>query len=188
MLRSIFLWFYCLPLSNAIVVVGLASVTFLLVRSWLVRQPIWKLFVSVAFFACLVVIFFGTIGDRVPSQQVIEPQWIPFHSYRAVLAGANREILRSNFMNVMLFYPAGIFFCELLPKRWNRIRRVVLTGLLFLCLSVGVEWWQYCFSIGQTEMDDVIHNCLGALLGALVGTVSLSLPAAMHRRKDRRGK
>ena len=175
MLRSVFLWFYCLPLLNAVVVVGLASVTFLLVRSWLVRRSIWKPFVSIAFLACLVVIFAGTIGDRVPSQQAIQPQWIPFHSYRAVLAGANQEILRSNFMNVVLFYPAGMCFCELLPKNWSRIRRVALTGLLFLCLSAGVEWGQYCFSIGQTEMDDVIHNSLGALLGALVGTISFPI-------------
>ena len=98
---------------------------------------------------------------------------IPFHSYRAVIAGENKEILRSNFMNVVLFYPAGLFACELLPKSWSRAKRVILVAVLFALVSAGIEFCQYHFALGQAEVDDVIHNALGALIGALIGTMPI---------------
>ena len=96
---------------------------------------------------------------------------IPFHSYRAVIAGENKEILRSNFMNLILFYPAGLLACELLPKSWSRAKRVILVAVLFALVSTGIEFCQYHFALGQAEVDDVIHNALGALIGALISTI-----------------
>ena len=101
----------------------------------------------------------------------MEPELIPFHSYRAVMAGENKEILRSNFMNLILFYPAGLFACELLPKSWSQAKRIILVAVLFALVSAGIEFCQYHFALGQAEVDDVIHNALGALIGALISTI-----------------
>ena len=76
-------------------------------------------------------------------------------------------------MNVVLFYPTGLLACELLPKSWNRAKRVILIAVLFALVSVGIEFCQYHFVLGQAEVDDVIHNTLGTLIGALICTIHL---------------
>lgn len=97
----------------------------------------------------------------------------PFWSYRAALApGGNLELLRSNFMNVLLFLPGGLLLGELASRHW-RWRTVLLALLVSAVLSGGIETLQGLYRLGIAETDDVIHNTLGGLLG--------SLPAAMPR-------
>lgn len=129
--------------------------------------------IALLFLAWLAVIAVATLADRTPGIIPSEPELLPFHSYCAVLAGENEEILRSNFMNVILFYPAGLLACELLPKSWSRAKRVVLVAVLFALVSAGIESCQYHFALGQAEVDDVIHNALGALIGALICTIPI---------------
>lgn len=126
---------------------------------------------NVLFLVWVAVIALATLTARIPTELPAAPQLIPFHSYRAVMAGGNKEILRSNFMNVVLFYPAGLLGCELLPKGWGRVKKVILTVALFALLSAGIEFCQYHFALGQAEVDDVIHNTLGAFIGALICTI-----------------
>ena len=98
---------------------------------------------------------------------------IPFHSYREVLNGGNPEILRSNFMNGILFYPAGLLMASLLPRKWPGWIRVMLPCILLIGFSAGIEYFQYSNQMGQTEIDDVIHNSLGALTGSLCSLMPL---------------
>jgi glycopeptide antibiotics resistance protein len=87
--------------------------------------------------------------------------------------GGNIEILRSNFMNAVLFYPAGLVLCSLLPQKWRPWLRILLVSVLLCVLSCAVEQAQYVYSLGQVEIDDVIHNTLGAMLGAIFSIVPL---------------
>lgn len=170
MLQTFFLWFYCLPITDAILLVIVVSAVYLIMRQWLREKRFWRPLIALLFLAWLAVIAVATLTDRAPGIIPVEPELIPFHSYRAVMAGGNKEILRSNFMNVVLFYPAGLFACELLPKSWSRAKRVILVAVLFALVSVGIEFCQYHFALGQAEIDDVIHNALGAVIGALIST------------------
>lgn len=90
-------------------------------------------------------------------------QWVPFHSYAEVLAGGNREILRSSFMNVVLFYPAGLLLAAVLPKRW----RVLITVAVLGIFSLSIETVQHALSLGRGEIDDVLHNTLGTACGCM---------------------
>lgn len=74
-------------------------------------------------------------------------------------------------MNVILFYPAGLFACALLPGRWNGMKKVLLVTALSAIASVGIEFCQYRFVLGQAEIDDVIHNTLGVWIGAAISTI-----------------
>ncbi len=94
-----------------------------------------------------------------------------FHSYREMVETGNIEILRSNFMNVILFYPGGLMATSALPKTWPRWINVLLVFLFFLLFSVGIEWFQYATGSGRAEIDDVLHNGMGALLGCIGGTI-----------------
>lgn len=171
MIQSFFLWFYCLSIKYAVLLVIVVSAVYLVLRQCLGEKRFWRPVIALFFLAWLAVISVATLTDRSPGLIPAEPELIPFHSYRAVFAGENKEILRSNFMNVVLFYPVGLFACELLPKNWSQVKRVILVAVLFALVSVGIEFCQYHFALGQAEIDDVIHNALGALIGALISTI-----------------
>ena len=171
MLQAFFLWFYCLSITDAVLLIIVVSAGYLILRQWLGDKRLWRPVIALLFLAWLAVIAVATLTDRTPGIIPAEPELIPFHSYRAVIAGENKEILRSNFMNVILFYPAGLFACELLPKSWSLAKRVILVAALFALVSAGIEFCQYHFALGQAEVDDVIHNALGALIGALISTI-----------------
>jgi glycopeptide antibiotics resistance protein len=113
------------------------------------------------------VILFGTLGHRTEGSNLSAPILTPFASYLAAFNGGNKEIFRTNFMNVMLFYPAGLLGCEILPEKWKRFWKVVLIALVFALGSLGIECIQYRLGLGLAEADDVIHNTLGVLLGAI---------------------
>lgn len=92
-------------------------------------------------------------------------QMMPLHSYRELLMGGNPEILRSSFMNVLLFFPAGLLCAGLLSRRWPSGGKQAFAVLVFSLFSLGIELAQFGLGLGQGEIDDVLHNTLGVLLG-----------------------
>lgn len=51
---------------------------------------------------------YATLGTR-NETQMVQINLAPHHSYRKVWNSDNVELYRSNFMNTVLFYPAGLF-------------------------------------------------------------------------------
>ena len=85
--------------------------------------------------------------------------WLPviallFLAWLAVIAGAT---LTDRTPGIIPAEP------ELIP--------FILVAALFALVSAGIEFCQYHFALGQAEADDVIHNALGALIGALISTI-----------------
>lgn len=177
-MRKLFLWFYCLPIPAAVLLVILATMVFLFLREKFGNTPCWKAGIPLLFVCWIAVILFGTLGHRAEGGNLSEPILTPFASYYTALNGGGQEIYRTNFMNVVLFYPAGLLGCEMLPKRWRMVWRVVLVTILFLLISSGIEHSQYRFGLGLAETDDVIHNTLGTLLGAIACGVSFPMISA----------
>lgn len=66
-------------------------------------------------------------------------------------------------LNIILFLPLG-FFLPLLFRKYNRFSQVALTGFL---LSLSVELVQM-FGRGTTEINDLITNTVGAVLGYFI--------------------
>ena len=126
----------------------------------------WKWLVALLLLAASLGAIYTTLGTRTGGGN-LQINLTPFHSYREVLAGGNPEIYRSNFMNVVLFYPAGLLATALLPEKWPGWCRCVPVVLLLGFLSAGIEYVQYTYALGRCEIDDVIHNTLGALAGSL---------------------
>lgn len=63
-------------------------------------------------------------------------------------------------LNIILFFPLG-FFLPLLYKKYNRISHVISTSFLF---SLAIEFVQM-FGRGSTDINDLITNTIGAILG-----------------------
>jgi len=84
----------------------------------------------------------------------------PFWSYKAIGEG-RIELLPENIMNVVVFIPIGMILGSLL-----RIKGSWLVALLIGCsVSITIETLQFCFMKGFSEVDDVMHNTLGCILG-----------------------
>ncbi len=108
---------------------------------------------------------------------------VPFWSWYRVLILHRSSLLWQILLNILLFAPLG----TLLALGGRRKRRIVLAGAL---LSAAVETAQLVFRLGLFEWDDMIHNTLGALLGAVValwirdGRVPGEEPAGRHLRRE----
>lgn len=174
-MRKLFLWFYCLPISDAVLLIVLATVVFLFLRERFGNTLYWKAGIPILFVCWIAVMLFGTLGQRTEGENLSEPILIPFYSYYTALNGGSQELYRTNFMNAVLFYPASLLGCELLPERWRKIWKVILVTCVFALLSIGIEYTQYRLAMGLVEADDVMHNTLGALLGALTCGASIKL-------------
>lgn len=91
---------------------------------------------------------------------------IPFHSITSYIDLAGDHSVRfvdvNIWGNILVFIPAGLYVMIFSKGR------SLLKGLLaIVCLSVGVEVIQYLFSIGAADVDDVLLNSLGGLIGML---------------------
>lgn len=84
----------------------------------------------------------------------------------------NREAMREVLLNVLLYFPLGY----LLPFAFRSLRGSVftITFIGFLC-SVATEVSQLYFHIGYCQIDDVITNTLGCLIGAVVGCLFVKI-------------
>lgn len=159
-------WLYCLDLTEATLLLLICSAVFCLAKKRFGRFFWWKWLVAALLLAATAGAIYTTLGRRTGGEN-LQVNLIPFHSYREVLAGGNPEIYRSNFMNAVLFYPAGLLATALLPEKWPGWIKCVLVVLAFGALSVGIEYVQYTYALGRCEIDDVIHNTVGALAGSL---------------------
>ncbi len=91
--------------------------------------------------------------------------WIPLHAYWLLFSDGEPEMYRSCLMNVALFYPAGLLLAGLLPQRGSYRGRMLCTAICFGLFSFPIELCQYFLQLGIAEIDDVLHNTLGAVAG-----------------------
>ncbi len=179
-LSRFFWWIYQLPIADLIRILLVCTIVFLWLHRQFDERPWWRagllalLTVWVAAFLWVTILnrSGGTVGNLFLS---------PFHSYREFLDTGNGEILRSSFMNVALFYPAGLLWAAVMPKGWSITRRTVVAAAVFCLFSLSIELVQYRYLLGRAEIDDVIHNTLGAGFGCLALFLESFFPSKIKR-------
>lgn len=124
------------------------------------------------FWAVLFVLYMNAmlIVVGIPSAQYIrwnpEINWIPFQD----ISSAN---IVGMVLNVLMFVPFGAF----LPIYFAKFRKVSATSLAGLLMSFTIELLQL-FTFRVTDIDDLIMNTLGTLLGYGIGAV------IVHNQKE----
>ena len=108
------------------------------------------------------ILYFTVFGREVATYNI---ELKPFYSF--IMAKTQPEYYRTVFMNSLLFVPFGTFLPYLLSSRYKKLN-IAVTVLISFAISTIIEGLQYLCSIGVGEIDDVIFNTLGALVGALV--------------------
>ena len=72
----------------------------------------------------------------------------------------------NTFGNIVLFLPFGLVAAMARDVFGRRTHPVLLGGLLGFCFSLFIEVTQFVFALGYTDVDDLLMNTLGAVLGA----------------------
>jgi len=69
-------------------------------------------------------------------------------------------------VNIVLLAPLGLF----LPVLFGEKKISFYFGIIFL-LSLSIEIIQFIFDLGSADIDDIILNCIGGLLGLVAYNV-----------------
>lgn len=76
--------------------------------------------------------------------------------------------------NLLMFVPWGfLMFITLYTVERPTLQTYVLTVLLGLSFTLGIEAWQYFLPSRVADINDVIWNCAGAIVGAFLGHARL---------------
>lgn len=108
----------------------------------------------------VVLMLFATVIFRTASAER-DFRLIPFSSYWDFGPhGYLLEMVGENILNALLFVPVGFLLrCGFIGMTW---KRALLIGS---GLSVSIEFMQLLSHKGCCEVDDVLHNTLGCLIG-----------------------
>lgn len=109
---------------------------------------------SILFGAYIAAVLWITLFSRIGEEY--RGFLLPFHSYVEILKG-NRQFLLENIGNVVLFIPLGVALQSI------GVNDVKKAGFFS---SLLIEVLQFTFVLGTFECDDLIHNTLGAVIGA----------------------
>lgn len=121
----------------------------------------YKIFNAVMFGVTVFLILCVTLRYR--TEQDYSVSMVPFsllyHSF------SDSVVFMSLALNIVMFIPYGLFGCSLF--RCTSKRSAIIFIVSGVALSVLIETAQFFLSIGNTEIDDVICNSLGLVIGFL---------------------
>ena len=111
----------------------------------------------------IVVLLYFTVTGRY-SHEEYEYKINFFTSYRWFFQYNGEQVLRQLLINFVMLMPVGF----LLPVVINAKPKYLITMALSLLLTVFIETMQLITKCGSFEVDDIINNFIGAVLGMLI--------------------
>ena len=111
----------------------------------------------------IVVLLYFTVVGRY-SHEEYEYQINFFTSYRWLFNSNGEQVLRQLLINFVMLMPVGF----LLPVVINAKHKFLFTMALSLLLTVFIETMQLITKCGSFEIDDIINNFVGAVIGMLI--------------------
>lgn len=124
----------------------------------------------VAFASVVTVILWITLLSRAQAHRVA--YLIPFWSYTRAFQG-DIGLLREDISNILMFLPLGFLLAAIFGIDW---KKALLVGFMS---SLAIEILQYGFCLGSFEVDDLINNTAGTVLGAFIRVK----PVQVEKRK-----
>ena len=179
-MQNLFTTIYVLPIGYTFLGLLFLLVIWSYLQHWyepleLGWKVLCKLLVDTALLLWAFAILYQTILSRTSGELIVHRDF--FHQLKEYLFNdGDKELLRTLWMNVLLFVPGGLLLEALWPRRHPRWVCIPLAVILLTALSVGIEAMQYRYALGVVEADDVLCNGLGAALGLFIheGAVQIS--------------
>ena len=119
------------------------------------KKEIFRIMLSIAFSLIFVMTLFGR------AQGEAGYHVMPFQSHIKAFKENDVELILQIIMNIILYIPLGF----LLPCSFEKFKKVRCLFLVALTCSFGIELIQGFLKIGLLEIDDVINNVFGAMIG-----------------------
>ncbi len=158
---------YVLPLYVTVLFALLVGVLWVALRHTLGRyKSLLMNELSYCFFMLWGATLFSFTFIRLPDG-IREFHLEPFRQLKMYFSGENIEMLRSAWMNCLLFIPMGLLSAQVAFTRFTPIKRFFAVSGSCVALSFFVELLQYAFTFGIAETDDIISNTIGCVLGYL---------------------
>lgn len=127
----------------------------------------WRKFNAVVFDIYFILLFLLTVFLR-NKHDISEVCIRPFYIF--TLAEKGNTVYRSVLLNVLMFVPFGLLLPEILNRSFARFFTIFFIAF---GTSVAIEVLQYVFKAGRTEIDDVIFNVLGAIVGYIFNRITI---------------
>lgn len=182
MIENITIAFYTLNRREIILTLLLGLTIFIICSRHFSHHLWWKLLMGVCLIGAACFAAATTVYARMSGSVSGTVNLVPFHAYYLYFSGQQSEAMRSCLMNMILFVPLGLFAGELLPKKWALWKRVLLITAIGCAFSIFIEYQQYALQCGEAEVDDVINNTIGALVGSICVPKILQLWERITRR------
>ena len=142
-----------------------------------IRKPVTILLLLIVTIAIITV----TVWTSGKSYSKVDP--IPFEEIRHLLHRLEHKPVSTQIVavivvpiiaNVLLFVPWGFFtFISFYTINRPTVQTYVLTIVLGLSLTLGIETWQYFLPSRVADVNDVIWNTVGTIAGAMLGHLRL---------------
>ncbi len=91
---------------------------------------------------------------------------LPFYTIKSYLMGTvdvSHSVGFNNiFGNIALFIPLGIYL-----QLFKKNKKVFVNFASIFAISLSIEIIQFIFGLGATDIDDVLLNCAGGIIGIL---------------------
>lgn len=119
-------------------------------------------FIIVSLFICYLTLIVGaTLLGREARLDIRSMNFYVFYSYKKAWRTFSSLEWRNIFINILLFVPMGILL-PLMSKKWQVSWKTYLIGFLF---SLSIECIQFRTGIGIAEVDDLMNNTIGVMIG-----------------------
>lgn len=120
-----------------------------------------------------VFLFFFTVFSRLPVD-FFRFELIPLHSYYEAVVNNNLSILLDSLLNIALFIPMGF----LAKMKFHTLKHIWVYGML---TSLLIEVLQLILRRGYFEVDDIINNTVGFILGSILCRVAVKLQEKINK-------
>ena len=124
-------------------------------------------------------LFYITILARIGAEPLITevyttPQMTPL----AILTIP--ELMDHNIQNVIMLVPMGFMLAYMFPRLYSGPSDFIISGLL---VSSTLESFQLMLQVGQCDIDDIIMNTAGAMIGLAVYNYYVRIKKAKKNQK-----
>jgi len=113
---------------------------------------LWLAFIWYAVFLCEMLFI-----RRLPMRSI---NIVPLHSILLYMRVGGGLFAVNIVGNVIVFVPLGVYLAAL-----KKCKNFFVSLLIVAACSVSAEIVQYIFSVGVSDIDDVILNCVGGCIG-----------------------
>lgn len=119
----------------------------------------------------------------------VHAQWIPLHFVTDIEAHGARILLdpavRQVVLNVIFFIPLGVLLRHLFGWRVSRcIAAGFVTSLVIEVTQLTGIWWIYPCAYRVFDVDDLIANTAGAVIGVALAPLAARIPGQHRRAAD----